>query len=73
MAAFKQLPTESIFQRLDACADGRLRDMQVLGGAVEVTAIGYFQKGADMVDFHARLQINGLSNYSIILPVNIGF
>jgi hypothetical protein len=57
MTSLEQNPAESVFQRLDARADSRLRDMQVLRGAVKVTAIGDFEKGTDMVDFHASLQL----------------
>ncbi len=56
MAALEEAATKTVFHRLDPRADGRLGDIQILGGAVEISAVGNFEKSADVVDFHADLR-----------------
>ena len=48
----EQYSAESILHRLDARAHSGLGDVQVFGGAIEITAVGNFQKGANMINFH---------------------
>jgi hypothetical protein len=54
VAAFEQHPAEAVLHRLDPGADGGLRDIEIFGRAVEIATVRDFQKGANMIDFHAR-------------------
>jgi hypothetical protein len=52
---FQQLHAQFLFQLLDGAAEGRLGEMEALGGSPEVEFFGDSDKAADLSQFHEKL------------------
>jgi hypothetical protein len=50
----EQLSTKTFLHRFYPGTDGRLGNIQVVRGTIEITAVGDFQKGTNMLYLHAE-------------------